>query len=72
MGKKTLKALADRGYFSAPEIKACADAGIAPLVPNMRTSSAKADCSNCHRVVIPTGSNNQDVAHCSGQVAMEI
>src|SRR5476649_2425108 len=28
MGKKKIKALADRGYFSAPEIKACDDAGI--------------------------------------------
>ena len=43
MGKKTIKALADRGYFSAPEIKACDDAGIAALVPKMQTSSAKAD-----------------------------
>jgi hypothetical protein len=43
MGKKKIKALADRGYFSAPEIKACDDAGIAALVPKMQTSSAKAD-----------------------------
>jgi hypothetical protein len=43
MGKKTIKALADRGYFSAPEIKACDDAGISALVPKMQTSSAKAD-----------------------------
>ncbi|SIT50705.1 transposase (fragment) [Paraburkholderia piptadeniae] len=43
MGKKKIKALADRGYFSAPEIKACADAGIAALVPNSQTSGAKAD-----------------------------
>ncbi len=43
MGKKKLKALADRGYFSAPEIKACDDMGIAALVPTTQTSSAKAD-----------------------------
>ncbi|MGF6446104.1 IS1182 family transposase [Paraburkholderia youngii] len=43
MGKKKIKALADRGYFSAPEIKACADAGIAALVPKSQTSGAKAD-----------------------------
>ncbi|MGF6722955.1 transposase [Paraburkholderia sp. GAS41] len=43
MGRKTLKVLADRGYFSAPEIKACDDAGIAALVPKSQTSSAKAD-----------------------------
>jgi transposase len=43
MGKKKIKALADRGYFSAPEIKACDDVGIAALVPKTQTSSAKAD-----------------------------
>ncbi|OLL27617.1 transposase, partial [Burkholderia sp. SRS-W-2-2016] len=32
MGRKKLKALADRGYYSATEIKACDDAGIAALV----------------------------------------
>lgn len=29
MGKKRLKAIADRGYYSGPQIKACTDAGIA-------------------------------------------
>jgi transposase len=43
MGKKKIKALADRGYFSAPEIKACDDAGIAAMVPKSLTSSARAD-----------------------------
>ncbi|MDR7008913.1 Sec-independent protein translocase protein TatA [Paraburkholderia strydomiana] len=43
MGKKEIKALADRGYFSAPEIKACDDAGIAAPVPKTQTSGAKAD-----------------------------
>jgi len=43
MGKKKLKALADRGYFNATEIKACDDAGIAALVPKTQTSNARAD-----------------------------
>jgi transposase len=43
MGRKKLTALADRGYFSAPEIKACDDAGIVVLVPKSQTSGAKAD-----------------------------
>lgn len=43
MGKKKLKALPDRGYFNATEIKACDDAGIAALVPKTQTSSARAD-----------------------------
>ncbi|MFC5431386.1 IS1182 family transposase [Paraburkholderia denitrificans] len=43
MGRKKITALADRGYFSALEIKACDDAGIAPLVPKTQTSGAKAE-----------------------------
>jgi transposase len=43
MGRRTLKVLADRGYYSAPEIKACDDAGIAAFVPKSQTSGAKAD-----------------------------
>lgn len=43
MGKKRLKAIADRGYFSGPQIKACADAGIAAILPKPTTSNAKAD-----------------------------
>ena len=43
MGKKTLRAYADRGYYNAPEIKACADAGIAAYVPKPMTSTAKAE-----------------------------
>jgi transposase len=43
MGKERLQALADRGYFSGPEIKACTEAGIAPLVPKPMTSNAKAE-----------------------------
>lgn len=43
MGKKRLRALADRGYFSGPQIKACADAGIAVVLPKPTTSNAKAE-----------------------------
>ena len=43
MGKPKLRAYADRGYFNAPEIKACSDAGIAAFVPKPTTSGAKAD-----------------------------
>ena len=43
MGKARLQAVADRGYFSGPEIKASIEAGIAPLVPKPMTSDAKAE-----------------------------
>jgi transposase len=43
MGKDELQAVADRGYFSGPEIKACTEAGITPLVPKPMTSNAKAE-----------------------------
>jgi hypothetical protein len=43
MGKKRLEALADRGYYSGPELKKCEDDGIAALVSKPMTSSSKAD-----------------------------
>jgi len=43
MGKKRLQAVADRGYYSAPQIKACDDAGIAAILPKPMTSNAKAE-----------------------------
>jgi transposase len=43
MGKKKLKAIADRGYFSGPQIKACADTDIAAILPKPATSNAKAE-----------------------------
>jgi hypothetical protein len=43
MGKRKLQAFADRGYFNAPEIKACDDAGIKAFVPKPMTSNAKAE-----------------------------
>jgi len=43
MGKKTLKAVADRGYYSGQQIKDCHDAGIATIVPKPTTSNAKAE-----------------------------
>src|SRR5690348_2815538 len=38
-----LEAVADRGYFSGPEILACHEAGIIVTLPKPQTSSAKAD-----------------------------
>jgi hypothetical protein len=38
-----LQVLADRGYYSGPELKACEDAGITAYVPKSMTSSANAD-----------------------------
>ena len=43
MGKKKLQVFADRGYFSAPQIKACDEAGIQAYVPKSTTSNAKAE-----------------------------
>lgn len=43
MGAKRLRAIADRGYFSSPQIKACTDAGVAAILPKPTTSSAKAE-----------------------------
>jgi hypothetical protein len=42
MGVKQLEALADRGYFSGEQIRACEDIGVTPLVPKPLTSNAKA------------------------------
>jgi hypothetical protein len=43
MGKSRLRAVADRGYYSGPQIKECVDAGIAVMLPKPTTSSTK-----CH------------------------
>lgn len=43
MGKKTLQAIADRGYYSGPQIKACHDGGVAATLPKPTTSNAKAE-----------------------------
>jgi transposase len=43
MGKTKLQAVADRGYYSGPQIKACHDAGIAAILPKSMTSNAKAE-----------------------------
>jgi hypothetical protein len=42
MGKTRLRAVADRGYYSAPQIRECADTGVAVMLPKPTTSSAKA------------------------------
>ncbi len=43
LGTNELTALADRGYYSGEELKACADAGIEPLVPKALTSNSRAE-----------------------------
>ena len=43
MGKRRLKAIADRGYYSSSGLKACEDAGVAALVPKPMTSNARAE-----------------------------
>jgi hypothetical protein len=43
MGKRKLKAIADRGYYSGLVLKACEDAGVAALVPKPMTSNARAE-----------------------------
>jgi transposase len=43
MGKKRLSAIADRGYYNGQQIKACAENGIAAILPKPTTSNAKAD-----------------------------
>jgi hypothetical protein len=40
---ETLEAVADRGYFSGPEILACHEAGITVTLPKPMTSGAKSD-----------------------------
>jgi transposase len=42
LGVDKLEAVADRGYYSSTEIKACDDAGIAVTLPKPMTSGAKA------------------------------
>ena len=39
LGAEELDVVADRGYFSADQIKACADVGIVPTLPKPQTSS---------------------------------
>ena len=41
LGTTKLTAIADRGYYSGEEIKACDDAGIVPLVPKNFTSTSR-------------------------------
>lgn len=40
---ETLEAVADRGYFSSPEILACHEAGITVTLPKPMISGAKSD-----------------------------
>jgi transposase len=43
LGVDTLEAVADRGYYSGEEIKACDDAGIEVTLPKPMTSGAKSE-----------------------------
>jgi len=43
MGKRRLKAIADRGYYSGMGLKECEEMGIAALVPKPMTSNARAE-----------------------------
>lgn len=43
MDVRKMRVVADRGYFNAPQIKACSDAGISAVLPKPTTSSAKAE-----------------------------
>jgi len=43
LGTETLEAVADRGYFSSPEILECHEAGITVTLPKPQTSGAKSD-----------------------------
>jgi len=42
LGRTELTAIADRGYYSSEQLKACEDAGIAPVVPKPITSNSAA------------------------------
>ena len=42
-GTTMLTVLADRGYFSGPQVLACEEAGMVPICPKPLTSGAKAD-----------------------------
>lgn len=43
IGTRKLVAIADRGYYSAPQIKACHDVGIEAILPKPMTSNAKSE-----------------------------
>ena len=42
IGASEMIALADRGYYEGEQIRACAEAGIVPMVPKPNTSPAQA------------------------------
>jgi transposase len=43
MGKRRLKAIADRGYYNSLQLKACEETGVAAIVPKPMTSNARAE-----------------------------
>ena len=50
---ESLEAVADRGYYTGEEIKACDDAGIAVTLPKPMTSGAKAAGGSASRIFLP-------------------
>ena len=48
---ETLEAVADRGYFSSPEILACHEGGITVTLPKPRTSGAKRTAASASRTL---------------------
>ena len=40
LGVETLDVITDKGYYCAPEIKACIDAGITPYIPKFATTNS--------------------------------
>ncbi len=46
MGKRKLQAIADRGYYSGEQIKACEDTGVAAILPKPNTSGARAKAAS--------------------------
>jgi hypothetical protein len=41
MGKRKLQAIADRGYYSSEQIKACEDTDVAAILPKPNSSNAR-------------------------------
>jgi hypothetical protein len=55
LGVDKLEAVADRGYYSSMEIRACDDAGVAVTLPKPMTSGAKPALISSLRIRTPHG-----------------
>lgn len=69
MGRVDLQAIADRGYYSGLELKACEDAGITAYVPKSMTSSANADgrFDKGDFIYVPPATMSTNVPRATGQ-----